>query len=128
MSKVLAALIVGLCCVMAVQADVTNTGRLWTDTATVGNSTVTGKSSIESGGGGFSTQGSPINVAQLFAGTGNRFRVTATRPEIHGPCVMLDSDMTFLAAGTGPVIQSPNGTKYRIVVDNAGALSTVAVP
>lgn len=128
MNKILTALIVAACCITAASADMTNVGRMWTDTATIGNSTVTGKSSVESGGGGFSTQGSPISMAQIFAGTGNRFRVNATRPEIHGPCVMLDSDLTFLAAGTGPVIQSPNGTKYRLTVDDAGALSTVVVP
>ena len=29
---------------------------------------------------------------------------------------------------TGPVLKSPNGTKYRIVVANGGALSTSVVP
>ena len=35
---------------------------------------------------------------------------------------------TVYDAGVGPVLTSPNGTKYRIVVDNAGVLSTVVVP
>lgn len=31
------------------------------------------------------------------------------------------------ANGEGPILTSPNGTQYRLVVDNAGALTTSAV-
>ena len=31
------------------------------------------------------------------------------------------------ASGAGPILTSPNGTQYRLVVDNAGNLTTSAV-
>lgn len=36
-------------------------------------------------------------------------------------------DLTF-PNGKGPVLTSPNGTKYRVMVDNTGTLGTVVVP
>ena len=38
--------------------------------------------------------------------------------------VVLAGDSYHEYAGKGPVIKSPNGTAYRLVVDNAGNLST----
>lgn len=35
-------------------------------------------------------------------------------------------DLEFVIAGRGPIIQSPNETRYRLVVDNSGNLGTTA--
>lgn len=35
----------------------------------------------------------------------------------------IDNDFEFITNGTGPIIQSPDTTRWRIVVDNAGAVS-----
>lgn len=40
--------------------------------------------------------------------------------------VLVMTDTTYVA-GDGPIIRSPNDTKYRILVSNAGVLSTEAV-
>lgn len=40
----------------------------------------------------------------------------------------LNADIVFAADGTGPVIESPDETKYRIIVANDGTLSTEVVP
>lgn len=37
-----------------------------------------------------------------------------------------DDDLSFVTVGKGPLIKSPNGNRWRITVDNAGALSAVA--
>lgn len=48
------------------------------------------------------------------------YRVGAARLGVSG------CDLEWAATGKGPVIRSPDGTKYRITVANGGALSTVA--
>lgn len=41
-------------------------------------------------------------------------------------CVTTAGEFESLVAGAGVVLRSPNGTRYRITVDNAGALSVAA--
>lgn len=44
-----------------------------------------------------------------------------------GNQIAVYGDVRFIGSNKGPVIPSPNGTYWRITVDNAGALSAVAV-
>lgn len=41
--------------------------------------------------------------------------------------VFFSSDIEVSTIGSGVIIRSPNGTRYRITVDNAGALITTAI-
>lgn len=45
----------------------------------------------------------------------------STRLDVQG-------DITFTTVAKGPVIRSPNGNSWRLVVDNVGAVSSVLVP
>ena len=38
-----------------------------------------------------------------------------------------EGDLAWVSIGRGPVIRSPDGTRYRITVANGGALSTTVV-
>jgi hypothetical protein len=51
--------------------------------------------------------------------------ITETR--LHGDINVANGDVD-IAIGQGVILRSPNGTKYRITVDNAGALGTTLVP
>lgn len=52
---------------------------------------------------------------------------TITKTRLHGVIDVANGDVD-IAIGQGVILRSPNGTKYRITVDNAGALGTTLVP
>ena len=115
---------------------------------------IDGKKSTISVGFGISLNGqSGIITATGFVGGDGRFSgvVTATRfestssgtPTIDSPNnlninainVAISTDVTVgrnifagINTSTGLILTSPNGSKYRLVVDNSGNLSTVLVP
>jgi len=45
-----------------------------------------------------------------------------------GPLERMSLDNTGLTVEDGVILKSPNGTKYKIVVDNSGVLSTTLIP
>jgi hypothetical protein len=45
-----------------------------------------------------------------------------------GPAERMSLDNTGLTVEDGVILKSPNGTKYKIVVDNSGVLSTTLIP
>jgi hypothetical protein len=45
-----------------------------------------------------------------------------------GPVERMSLDNTGLTVEDGVILKSPNGTKYKIVVDNSGVLSTTLIP
>lgn len=45
-----------------------------------------------------------------------------------GPVQRMSLDNTGLTVENGVILKSPNGTKYKIVVDNSGVLSTTLIP
>lgn len=63
-------------------------------------------------------QGHPTNTSDYlqFVWSDNVVRAKVT----------VAGDFDFMATGRGPIIVSPNGTRYRVTVDDAGALSSVA--
>lgn len=66
-------------------------------------------------------------VGQLFTQEGGlTLDATEYLQRITEAILELQGSPVF-ANGEGPVLTSPNGTQYRLVVDNAGALSTTAV-
>lgn len=53
--------------------------------------------------------------------------VEPTSPLHVGGASQFDADQTFSNIGDGPIIRSPDGTYWRIEVDNAGNLSTTSI-
>jgi hypothetical protein len=52
-----------------------------------------------------------------------------TRLHVNGHAAVRNGDLYVgVNTSTGPILTSPNGNKYRLIVDNAGSLSTVLVP
>lgn len=56
------------------------------------------------------------------------FRVWVSTSKLEMGSVAAPQDILFTGLGSGPIIRSPDGSQYRIVVNNAGVLSTVFVP
>lgn len=68
--------------------------------------------------------GNDINIGRIFAQDSGQFGntwVNRMGGNIYG-------DMSFIFGTTGPIVTAPNGSKYRIKVDNAGVLSATLVP
>jgi hypothetical protein len=68
--------------------------------------------------------GSTGNTCDLYIDSGKLRVYSNTRIMLEGSAVEV-SDGDVVCSGGGPVLYSPNSTAYRIVVSNAGVLSTV---
>ena len=62
-------------------------------------------------------------------GTTNVDNPLGTRLLVNGPARVISGDVSVgINTSTGLILTSANGTKYRLIVSNAGVLSTVLVP
>ena len=59
----------------------------------------------------------------VYIRVANTTKVSVTSSKLES-----DVDMEFSASGGGIFLHSPDGTRYKLTVDNAGALSVVATP
>lgn len=65
-----------------------------------------------------------VRIASIFASSGGVAQKSFVQTDGATP---MWGDVRFGSTSYGPVIVSPNGTKYRLKVDNAGALTTQVV-
>lgn len=63
-------------------------------------------------------------LRQLYDSSSGSFSLDWENLALQGEWT-IDSDFEFITNGTGPIIQSPDTTRWRIVVDNAGNVSAV---
>ena len=62
------------------------------------------------------------------SGGGKLVFLTSPSSTATGPLERMSLDDTGLTVENGVILKSPNGTKYKIVVDNSGVLSTTLIP
>ena len=65
--------------------------------------------------------------AKLYFDNAEKIRTTNTGAVITGICTVTSDVNVGVNTSSGVILTSPNGTRYRLIVDDAGNLSTVAV-
>ena len=66
-------------------------------------------------------------AVELYHDNSKKFETTSTGATVTGTLIAATGDLETSGVGYGLVLKSPNGTRFRITVDNSGNLSTTSL-
>lgn len=77
-------------------------------------------------GGDFGAENGDVNIALRVEANKGRVLFGASAYTMNDSLVEVTGDLEFIGNAFGPILNSPNGSRWRFVVSNAGVVSAVA--
>tara|TARA_R100001460_G_scaffold785_2_gene3450 strand:+ start:2721 stop:4715 length:1995 start_codon:yes stop_codon:yes gene_type:complete len=82
---------------------------------------------LKDDGGEFIMQGIADAEVSLYHNGSKKFETTSTGATVTGSLEVAGGDVETSTASKGLILKSPNGTRFRVTVDNSGNLSTASL-
>lgn len=77
-------------------------------------------------GGHFEAENGTVNIALRVPASKGRIVFGANAYSLNNSLIEVTGDLEFIGNSFGPIIQSPDNSRWRVVVSNAGVVSAVA--
>lgn len=77
-------------------------------------------------GGHFEAENGDVNIALRVPANKGRILFGASAYSVNNSLIEVTGDLEFIGTAFGPIVQSPDATRWRLVVNNAGVVSAVA--